>query len=85
MAGVLQGVTVIELAGIGPGPFCGMMLADHGARVIRVERPGTSGRFGDGGNRDILNRNREPVARRLPFAISPPGTRHRSWSPRVRE
>ncbi|MEN9926544.1 MAG: hypothetical protein RL268_2670 [Pseudomonadota bacterium] len=61
MAGVLQGVTVIELAGIGPGPFCGMMLADHGARVIRVERPGTSGRFGDGGNRDILNRNRERI------------------------
>lgn len=61
MAGVLAGVTVIELAGIGPGPFCGMMLADHGARVIRVERPGTTGRFGDGGNRDILNRNRERI------------------------
>ena len=61
MAGVLDGVTVIELAGIGPGPFCGMMLADHGARVIRVERPGTSGRFGDGGNRDILNRNRTRI------------------------
>ena len=61
MAGVLEGVTVIELAGIGPAPFCGMMLADHGARVIRVERPGTSGRFGDGGNRDILNRNRERI------------------------
>ena len=61
MAGVLAGVTVIELAGIGPGPFCGMMLADHGARVIRVERPGTASRFGDGGNRDILNRNRERI------------------------
>ena len=61
MAGVLNGVTVIELAGIGPGPFCGMMLADHGARVIRVERPGTTGRFGDSGNRDILNRNRERI------------------------
>jgi alpha-methylacyl-CoA racemase len=58
MAGVLQGVTVIELAGIGPGPFCGMMLADHGARVIRIERPPKPGRFGDGGNRDILNRSR---------------------------
>ncbi len=52
---------VIELAGIGPAPFCGMMLADHGARVIRVERPGTTGRFGDSGNRDILNRNRERI------------------------
>jgi len=61
MPGVLDGVTVIELAGIGPGPFCGMMLADHGARVIRVERPGHAGRFGEGGNRDILNRNRERI------------------------
>ncbi|WP_338466070.1 CaiB/BaiF CoA-transferase family protein [Novosphingobium sp. ZN18A2] len=61
MAGVLEGVTVIEFAGIGPGPFACMMLADHGARVIRIERPGTSGRFGDNGNRDILNRNRERI------------------------
>ena len=61
MAGVLQGVTVIELAGIGPAPFCAMMLADHGARVIRIERPGTTGRFGDNGNRDILNRSRERI------------------------
>jgi alpha-methylacyl-CoA racemase len=56
---VLDGVTVIEFAGLGPAPFCGMMLADHGARVIRIERPGHAGRFGDSGNRDILNRNRE--------------------------
>lgn len=61
MSGVLQGITVIELAGIGPGPFCGMMLADHGARVIRVERPGHGGRFGGADNRDILNRNRERI------------------------
>jgi alpha-methylacyl-CoA racemase len=61
MAGVLEGVTVIELAGIGPAPFCGMMLADHGARVIRIERPGTKGRVGDAGGRDILNRNRERI------------------------
>jgi len=38
--GPLSGLTIIELAGIGPAPFCGMMLADMGARVIRVERPG---------------------------------------------
>ena len=61
MAGALAGLTVIELAGIGPAPFTGMMLADHGARVIRVERPGLAGRFGDNGNRDILNRNRERI------------------------
>lgn len=36
--GPLQGVKVIELAGIGPGPFCAMMLSDMGAEVIRVER-----------------------------------------------
>lgn len=37
-AGPLSGVRVIEMAGIGPGPFCGMMLADMGAEVIRVDR-----------------------------------------------
>jgi alpha-methylacyl-CoA racemase len=60
MAGALDGITVIELAGIGPAPFAGMMLADHGARVIRIERPG-SRNFGDFGDRDIVNRNREVV------------------------
>ncbi|XLZ72943.1 CaiB/BaiF CoA-transferase family protein [Massilia sp. SR12] len=38
--GVLSGVTIVEIAGIGPGPFCGMLLADLGAEVIVVERPG---------------------------------------------
>jgi alpha-methylacyl-CoA racemase len=60
MAGALDGITVIELAGIGPAPFAGMMLADHGARVIRIERPDNA-RFGDFGEKDILNRNREIV------------------------
>ena len=36
--GPLTGTKIIELAGIGPGPFCGMMLADMGAEVIRVNR-----------------------------------------------
>ncbi|WP_260483798.1 CaiB/BaiF CoA transferase family protein [Sphingomicrobium flavum] len=40
MAGPLQGIRIIELAGLGPGPFAAMMLADHGAEVIRVERSG---------------------------------------------
>lgn len=40
MAGPLTGIKIIEFAGIGPGPFCGMMLGDHGAEVIRIERPG---------------------------------------------
>jgi alpha-methylacyl-CoA racemase len=40
MPGPLQGLRIIELAGIGPAPFAGMMLADHGAEVIRIERLG---------------------------------------------
>ena len=59
MAGALDGITIIELAGIGPVPFAGMMLGDHGARVIRIERPGQVTRLGDFGYRDILARNRE--------------------------
>ncbi|MGA7816361.1 CaiB/BaiF CoA transferase family protein, partial [Caballeronia sp.] len=39
MSGPLQGIRVLEMVGIGPGPFCGMMLADMGADVIRVDRP----------------------------------------------
>ena len=62
MAGALAGVTIIELAGIGPAPFAGMMLADHGARVVRVERATGPSTVGDAGNRDILNRNREIIA-----------------------
>jgi alpha-methylacyl-CoA racemase len=38
-AGPLAGVRVIELAGIGPAPFCAMMLADSGATVLRIDRP----------------------------------------------
>jgi alpha-methylacyl-CoA racemase len=38
MTGVLEGLRIVELAGIGPVPFAGMMLADHGATIIRVER-----------------------------------------------
>ena len=46
MTGPLNGLTFIELAGIGPGPFCGMMLADMGATVIRIDRPGGNPRRG---------------------------------------
>ena len=41
MLGPLAGLRIIELAGLGPAPFAAMMLADHGADVIRIERPGT--------------------------------------------
>ena len=57
MAGPLAGVRIVELAGIGPGPFACMMLADHGAEVIRVERPGGARRCG----RDPLLRSRRTI------------------------
>ena len=41
--GPLEGVRVVELQGIGPGPFCGMMLADMGAEIIRVDRSASVG------------------------------------------
>ena len=41
--GPLEGMTVIEIASLGPGPFCAMVLADLGARVIRVDRKVSGG------------------------------------------
>ena len=38
MSGPLSDIKVLEFAGIGPGPFCGMLLADLGAEVLRVDR-----------------------------------------------
>lgn len=43
MTGPLAGVGVVELVGLGPGPFAGMLLADMGADVLRVARPGAEG------------------------------------------
>ena len=43
MPGPLQGFTIVEMAGIGPAPFAAMMLADHGAEIIRIEREGLIG------------------------------------------
>ena len=60
--GPLAGVTVIEIAGIGPGPFCGMMLADMGAEVIRVDRAdNVRGGDPDLPPADLLNRGRRSV------------------------
>jgi len=58
--GPLRGVKVVEIAGIGPGPHACMILADLGADVIRVERPG--GTLLTGGPHDLLNRGRPSVA-----------------------
>lgn len=60
MAGPLKGLVVVELAGIGPAPFAGMVLADLGARVIRVDRLGGGGLFAPSEN-DILSRGRESI------------------------
>ena len=56
--GPLAGFRVIELAGIGPGPFCGMMLSDMGAEVIRVDRIVANPRQ----PRDVMQRNRRSIA-----------------------
>ncbi|WP_235738887.1 CaiB/BaiF CoA transferase family protein [Nocardioides alcanivorans] len=61
--GPLRGVKVVEIAGIGPSPHACMMLADLGADVIRVERPG--GQMLTGGSHDLLNRGRPSVALNL--------------------
>jgi len=58
--GPLNGLKVIELQGIGPGPYCGMMLADMGAEVIRVDRAANVGR--GGGRGDLLARGRKSIA-----------------------
>ncbi len=63
MAGPLSGYRIIELAGIGPGPFAAMMLADMGAEVIRVERAqAVSGRGHEGPHFDVLLRGRRNIA-----------------------
>ncbi|MFF3246635.1 CaiB/BaiF CoA transferase family protein [Streptomyces sp. NPDC002870] len=58
--GPLAGVRVVELAGIGPGPFAAMLLADLGADVVRVDRPGGSGLSIDPAY-DLTNRNKRSV------------------------
>src|SRR5688572_8067751 len=63
MAGPLRGMKVIEVAGIGPGPFCAMVLADLGAEVVRIDRsaavrsgpPDTRARY------DVLARGRKSI------------------------
>jgi alpha-methylacyl-CoA racemase len=63
MAGPLSGIRIVEIAGIGPGPFCAMMLADLGAEVLRVDRAERA-RLprGEGPNLDLLNRGRRSIA-----------------------
>lgn len=56
--GPLTGLRVVEFAGIGPGPFCGMLLSDLGADVVRIDRKGGRG----GATTDITARGRRSVA-----------------------
>jgi alpha-methylacyl-CoA racemase len=58
--GPLAGITVVELAGIGPGPFCAMLLADMGATVLRIDRAGPTS--GDYTPNPVLERGRRSLA-----------------------
>jgi len=57
-SGPLVGVKIVEFAGIGPGPFCGMLLADLGADVVRIDRAESAGR----GYPDLANRGKRSIA-----------------------
>jgi alpha-methylacyl-CoA racemase len=61
--GPLRGVRVLEFAGLGPGPFCGMLLADLGADVVRVDRRGSrGGLIGALGGPSLLDRGKRSIA-----------------------
>ena len=55
----LQGIRIVELAGLAPAPFAAMMLADHGAEVVRIERAGWTPPIPP--DKDILRRNRAEI------------------------
>src|SRR6201995_162790 len=65
MAGPLHGLRVVELAGIGPGPYAAMLLGDLGADVVRVERPGKGSGPATEPGKDYLLRNRRSVGANL--------------------
>src|SRR3712207_8538007 len=61
--GPLAGVRVVEFAGLGPGPFCGMLLADLGADVVRIDRRGArGGPIGALGSTSLLDRGKRSIA-----------------------
>lgn len=61
----LTGIKVIELAGLAPAPFCGQILADFGADVVRVDRPTSTGDMFGRGKRSICLDLKKSVARSL--------------------
>jgi alpha-methylacyl-CoA racemase len=62
--GPLSGLKIVEFAGIGPGPFCGMLLSDLGADVVRIDRKGA----GRAAKTDVTARGRRSVAMNLKSA-----------------
>jgi alpha-methylacyl-CoA racemase len=62
MSGPLSGIRVIEMAGIGPGPFACMLLSDMGAEVIRVDRGGSNANSMGANPADVLGRGRKSIA-----------------------
>lgn len=60
--GPLNGIKIVEFAGIGPGPFCGMLLSDMGADVIRIDRPGKGK---PGAASDVMSRGRRSISLNL--------------------
>ncbi|WP_406118712.1 CaiB/BaiF CoA transferase family protein [Streptomyces sp. NBC_00989] len=70
-AGPLSGCRVVELGGIGPGPFAGMLLADLGAEVVRVDRPERAHEPDAGGPADVLNRGKRSVVLDLKHPAGP--------------
>ncbi len=63
--GPLAGITVIELKGIGPGPYAGMLLADMGANVIVVERSASHAGIGPPADRDVHGRGKQSIVLNL--------------------
>lgn len=59
--GPLAGVTVLEFAGQGPAPYCGMLLADLGASVVRLDRPAFAGDVGMDPRYNLLNRGKRSL------------------------
>jgi len=71
--GPLAGLKILEIAGIGPAPFCGMLLADLGADVVVIERVSPNSENIDLGSGAIVNRGKRVIALDLK---SPEGVAH---------
>lgn len=71
---ILRGLRVVEFESLGPGPFCGMLLADLGADVVLIERPGASGSSAatiyKRGKRSIILDLKDDAGRRAALSIA---------------